>query len=295
MATYRLVDLASGHDLGELGELPPWLAEETDHPQRSRHIHACRGANLDWLRTRLPQSRAMLGLDPATDGPLTIGCCPGPQTEEWRISGRVLYRNGRAAPGIHVAAWDKDLLKQDDPLGYTFTNERGAFALHFREADFKNPLALIDVEHNPDVYLEAYDYRTGRLKRTAVLVETPREHHFDVKVSFESSTVCLRPVVGTYYIEEDRLLDEIEDLRRRLLKSPNEAQDHFLLALCYTELVKHKLRQSQWQISWPDGDRQSWTTRALDHLDRARSLEPELTELLQQYRTYIKKLQALPL
>ena len=295
MKTYRLVDLASGHELGRLRKLPPWLDEETAPPLRSRNIQTCRGADLDWLRNQLPEVAAELDRALTHAAPLTIGWCPCGGSEEWRISGRIVHRNGRAAPGIHVAAWDQDLFKRDDPLGYTFTDANGSFALHFREIDFKRPIALIDLEHNPDIYLEAYDYRTGRLKRTTVLVETPPEHHFDVKLSFESSTVCLRPVVGAYYIEEDRLLGEIEDLRQSLLKSPGQAQNHFLLALCYTELVKHKLRQSRWQISWPDGDRQSWTNRALQHLDRARALEPERTEQFQQYHLYIEELQNLPL
>jgi hypothetical protein len=70
---------------------------------------------------------------------------------------------GRPLAGLIVRAFDKDLLFDDD-LGFSITDERGRFLIHFTEDDFRDFFEL-----DPDLYLEVYD-STGEslLHRTPV-------------------------------------------------------------------------------------------------------------------------------
>jgi hypothetical protein len=78
---------------------------------------------------------------------------PGPKPEEgdWKVSGQVLDPDKRAAGGLMVRVFDKDL-KYSDLLGTTETDPDGKFQLTYQTKDFRHML-----EKNPDLYIEISD------------------------------------------------------------------------------------------------------------------------------------------
>lgn len=68
--------------------------------------------------------------------------------QRFRITGLVVTEDSaRAAEGLRVTAFDKDLVK-DDFLGEAVTDAEGHFEIRFTDADFKDVL-----ESQPDIYL----------------------------------------------------------------------------------------------------------------------------------------------
>jgi hypothetical protein len=89
----------------------------------------------------------------------------------FRIIGRVRGSlNGGPKPGLHVRAFDKDIVF-DDHLGDAVTNERGEFFLEFTEAEFRDVW-----EERPDLYLRVFDSRGKKL-----LASTEREVRWDAR------------------------------------------------------------------------------------------------------------------
>ena len=78
---------------------------------------------------------------------------PGPKPEEgdWKVSGQVLDPDKRAAGGLMVRVFDKDL-KYSDLLGTIQTDADGKFQITYQTKDFRHML-----EKNPDLYIEILD------------------------------------------------------------------------------------------------------------------------------------------
>ncbi len=68
--------------------------------------------------------------------------------QRYRVAG-VIHEEGTGRPleGLRVAAFDKDVVK-DDFLGEAMTDAEGRFEIRFTDADFKDLL-----ESQPDIYL----------------------------------------------------------------------------------------------------------------------------------------------
>jgi hypothetical protein len=215
--------------------------------------------------------------------------------KKWRITGRITDRRNRPLPGLRVLAYDKDLAKADDFLGGAFTDADGAFELRYEEEDFKSKQALIDFEGNPDIYLDITDLASGLSKRTATRGEANESEHFQIKIDFDSKTTVLRPVVGYFFIEEDLLEREVEELEDELKKNPDDANSHFFLALCFIELMKADLKKSEWLLPEMRLDDDMLAIAAMKELDEVIGLDEGRAEDARRYRKYVEELQALAL
>ncbi len=97
-----------------------------------------------------------------------------------RVMGSVVEEeSGRPLGGLHVRAYDKDLVF-DDRLGDVLTNAGGQFEISYTEVHFR------DLEETlPDLYIRVYDASGKRLlyssektvRRSAQLVE-----RFEIKI-----------------------------------------------------------------------------------------------------------------
>lgn len=83
---------------------------------------------------------------------------------EYSIRGHVVdAASGRPLPGLHIRAYDRDLL-WDDCLGTDDTDARGEFRICFFPHDFKEPL-----EGKPEIYIVVYGPDLNQLHFTEPL------------------------------------------------------------------------------------------------------------------------------
>jgi hypothetical protein len=213
----------------------------------------------------------------------------------WKITGVVMDRNNQPLPGLRILAYDKDTLTKDDFLGCDFTDENGAFQVGYEEEDFKGKKRLIDFEGNPDIYLEITDIPTDRTKRTVVRDESDKEEYFELKISFDSDCMVLRPIVGRYFIEEDMLKTEIDEIWSKATQEPNQPDHQFYLGICLIEMMKTDLRKSEWVLGDVRSDDGSLALAAIECFEKVIELDPERAEEAQHYLSYTKELQDLAL
>ncbi|MDH3685074.1 MAG: transthyretin-like family protein [Myxococcales bacterium] len=103
--------------------------------------------------------------------------------KRFRVLGRVRGARTRAPkPGLHVKAFDRDLVFDDD-LGDTVTNERGEFFLEFTEKAFREVF-----ERRPDLYVRVFDATGTELLATterAVRWDASPVEHFEIDIPEE--------------------------------------------------------------------------------------------------------------
>ena len=104
--------------------------------------------------------------------------------QRFRVSGVICEEeSGRPLAGLHVQAFDKDVVS-DDFLGDGSTNAEGRFEIRFTDADFKDA-----VEAQPDIYLRVYSpdasepiYDTSHsIRRNA-----DSEEYYEIRIPSES-------------------------------------------------------------------------------------------------------------
>ncbi len=265
--------------------------------EKGYHVLEVKPTDLDKLRSASCEPVVLETLSDVlgTQGSMLIGYADDKPDANWSVTGRVTDHEDNPLPGLRVLAYDKDVISQDDFLGCTFTNEFGEFEIRYIDEDFKSGRKLVDLEGNPDVYVEISHPVKDVTKRTVVKDESKEEEHFEIKISLESKTKLLRPVVGRYYIEEDALENEIEKLREQITNDPENADLHFNLGICLIELVKADLRKSEWILGEVRSDDDVLAMNAIESLDKAADLDPSLAEEAKHYRDYAQDLQNLAL
>ncbi len=89
--------------------------------------------------------------------------------------------SGRPIAGLHVRAFDKDLLF-DDKLGVAVTDAKGAFRIDYTELDFSS---IFGNETTPELYIRIYDVTDKKLLYTSeksIRRNVQVEERFDVKI-----------------------------------------------------------------------------------------------------------------
>ncbi len=87
---------------------------------------------------------------------------PKDNKKVFKIWGRVLDKGtGKGLPNLIIAAFDKDLFK-DDPLGTVITDKNGYFEIHYGTEDFRELI----FDRRADIYLKVMDSRGNRLLTT---------------------------------------------------------------------------------------------------------------------------------
>jgi carotenoid cleavage dioxygenase len=101
-----------------------------------------------------------------------------------RITGVVRELDSeRPLPDLRIAAYDKDLVK-DDFLGEATTDANGAFEIRFTDADFKDL-----VESKPDIYLCVFcgeSVEPIHDTRCEIRENASHEEHFELHVPADS-------------------------------------------------------------------------------------------------------------
>lgn len=226
---------------------------------------------------------------------VTLGYQTLKPESKWTITGRITNRKNAPEVGLCILAYDKDTAKADDFLGCAFTDDEGRFELHYDESDFKSEKALIDFEGNPDIYLDISDVNRKLSKRTSVKGEADKDEHFEVKIDFDSETKTLRPVVGYFFIEEDRLEEEIDDLKEAIKNDPDDAVSHFYLGLCFIEMMKAVFKKAEWMLPEMRLEDDVLAVAAMKELDEVIALDDELAEDAKRYKKFAQELQKLAL
>jgi len=224
---------------------------------------------------------------------IRVGYCTFDDEAKWCITGRARDRQDKPITGLRVLAYDKDTVKQDDFLGCAFSDSDGSFEISYAASDFKSEKAFIDLEGNPDIYLVVTDVDSGASKKTVTLGEADQEEHFELKLDLSSATKTLRPIVGYYFIEEDRLNEEVEELTEAIARDPEDTQAHFLLALCNIELMKADLSRAEWINADIRSADDVLAISANNELDIVASQDPDRADEVARYREYVQKLQDL--
>lgn len=106
----------------------------------------------------------------------------------YNITGKVIdSKSGTGLPGIHVEAWDKDLLF-DDFLGKADTNATGNFQIELARKDAWKPF----LDPRPDVYFKLYQGQELRwISKRAVLSNiAPGVTNVIIEVDTESTTTA---------------------------------------------------------------------------------------------------------
>ena len=100
--------------------------------------------------------------------------------QRYRITGFVRELGSeRPLPDLRIAAYDKDLVK-DDFLGEATTDASGAFEIRFTDADFKDL-----VESKPDIYLCVFcgdRFEPIHDTRFEIRENASHEEHFELRV-----------------------------------------------------------------------------------------------------------------
>lgn len=244
----------------------------------------CKPAVLEWLTNALGEKDSIhLGYQTIRD------------ETKWTITGQARNRADSPIPGLRVLAYDKDTAKADDFLGCAFADNEGRFEIGYDEADFKSEKSFIDFEGNPDIYLEIMEIPSGRSKRTFTKGEAEQAEHFELKIDLNSKTKTLRSVVGYYFIEEDTLEKELEELKERVTKDHKDTEAHFLLGLCLIEKIKLDLRKSEWVLADVRSNDDVLAVSAINAFNQVAVLDPDREDEAKRYREYIQKLQNLAL
>lgn len=263
--------------------------------EKSYHVLVATPTDLDKLRDATCEPIVLENLaDAVGDGSLLVGYAAEKADAKWQITGALTDRDSKPLSGVRILAYDKDTAKADDFLGCTFTDDSGYFEIGYDEADFKSK-KLIDLEGNPDIYLELSDLESGVEKRTAVRGESDEKEHFDLKISPVSKTRMLQSIAGRYYIEEDLLQKEIDELKALTAQDAQNANGHFLLGLCFIEMVKMDLRKSEWVAGEIRSDDDIFAMLAIECFDKVADLDPDRAEEARHYRSYAQELQDLAL
>jgi len=96
---------------------------------------------------------------------------------EYSIRGLVLdAATGRSLPGLHVRAYDRDLM-WDDCLGTADTDARGEFRIQFFPHDFKEPL-----EGQPEIYIVVYGPDLNQLHFTEPVAATGSDVRIEIRI-----------------------------------------------------------------------------------------------------------------
>ncbi len=264
--------------------------------EKGYHVLKATPTDLDKLRKATCEPIVLESLSDAVGdgGSLLVGYASVKPDTKWKITGFVTDREANPLVGIRILAYDKDTAKKDDFLGCAFTDEEGCFEIGYNEEDFKKK-GIVDLEGDPDIYLELLDSESGVSKKTAVRGESDKKEHFDLKISLSSETRLLLPIAGRYYIEEDALDKEVEELRARTKQDPEDANGHFLLGLCLIEMVKMDLRKSEWVAGEIRSDDDILAMAAIECFDKVIDLAPDREDEARHYRSYAQELQDLAL
>lgn len=89
--------------------------------------------------------------------------------------------SGRPIAGLHVRAFDKDLLF-DDKLGVAVTDAKGSFRIDYTQLDFSS---IFGTETSPELYIRIYDVNDKKLLYTSeksIRKNVQVEERFDVKI-----------------------------------------------------------------------------------------------------------------
>lgn len=84
-------------------------------------------------------------IQPAAAKALTV------ESGRYTLKGKIL-KNNTAVQGLHIEAYDHDLLSKDDKLGSATTNADGMFSIQFNQTDFSR----FGLEKFPDVYFKVF-------------------------------------------------------------------------------------------------------------------------------------------
>lgn len=101
---------------------------------------------------------------------------------EYSIRGHVVdAANGRPVPGLHVRAYDRDLM-WDDCLGTDDTNTRGEFRIRFFPHDFREPM-----EGRPEIYIVVYGPDLNQLHFTDPVRPSSEEVRIEISINRAAS------------------------------------------------------------------------------------------------------------
>jgi len=99
-----------------------------------------------------------------------------------RAIGQVVEEeSGRPIAGLHVRAFDKDLLF-DDKLGVAVTDAEGKFRIDYSQLDFSS---IFGTETSPELYVRVYDVNDKKLLYTSeksIRKNVKVEEHFEIKI-----------------------------------------------------------------------------------------------------------------
>jgi hypothetical protein len=99
-----------------------------------------------------------------------------------RAIGKVVEEeSGRPIAGLHVRAFDKDLLF-DDKLGVAVTDAEGKFRIDYSQLDFSS---IFGTETSPELYVRVYDVNDKKLLYTSeksIRKNVKVEEHFEIKI-----------------------------------------------------------------------------------------------------------------
>lgn len=298
MDTIKLTSLTTGETIATIDtvclvELQKAMSGSSDR----YHVMVLNEERLEKLADATCAEQTLSGLTKALGDSesLPLGYHSVNKDSRWTITGQIRDCDDSPLAGLCVLAYDKDAAKKDDFLGCAFTDTEGAFEITYDESDFKRENALIDFEGNPDIYLEISSYDKSLSKRTATKSEAEDEEHFEIKLDTENETELLRPVVGYYYIEENQLENEIAHLEELIKDAPEVADNHFLLGLCFIEMMKADLRKSEWMIPESRLKDDVLASAAIEEFEQVVALDPDREEEAREYQSYVKELQNLAL
>src|SRR6476646_8807135 len=89
--------------------------------------------------------------------------------------------SGRPIAGLHVRAFDKDILF-DDKLGVAVTDPEGKFRIDYSQLDFSS---IFGTETSPELYVRVYDVNDKKLLYTSeksIRKNVKVEEHFEIKI-----------------------------------------------------------------------------------------------------------------
>jgi len=99
-----------------------------------------------------------------------------------RAIGKVVEEeSGRPIAGLHVRAFDKDLLF-DDKLGVAVTDAEGKFRIDYSQLDFSS---IFGTETSPELYVRVYDVNDKKLLYTSeksIRKNVKVEEHSEIKI-----------------------------------------------------------------------------------------------------------------
>ena len=113
------------------------------------------------------------------------------EAQQWTITGRVRDKEtGRGVEGLHVRAYDRDLLF-DDLVGAAVTDATGSFVATYADRDFRE-----FVDRHPDISLRVFAPPSRLLAKTEVRRRAGRHEHFDIEIDHELLGRDVLPLPG---------------------------------------------------------------------------------------------------